>query len=341
MAMIKSTSIGVGPKIIQSEPEQPASSNVTSQPTVETQTPIQIKAANTSITAESQLAGVALRTQLQNQLQNENQWMNNPELKRFKLPDKSEASNWGYLPKTLTTGDGDDKVDIKMGSDGRVHVNVNGKEAWSGTTRQFQALTIDTGKGKDFVNNEVDGATIVTGDGNDEVWNTGLNVNINTGIDDDIVRGKGSHNVINTGDGKDSVSMVGDYNDINTGKGSDYVQFKGDSNRVNTGRSSDEVWGYGGNNTILTETGDDKVHMNYGDYIPENPKPNFIDTGAGNDVIENSTDGAIIRADSGNDVIGNLSRGTSIDTGSGSDVVNTAGTGVTVDGEEASGFIAD
>src|SRR5262249_10205791 len=149
VAMIKSASLGIGPKIVETNSEQPAANNVTTQTPVETQPSVQIKAANTSIDAESQMSSSALKEQLQNELTakmmdnqikcndvslkspltaNENQWKANPELKRFKLPDKSEASNWGYLPKTLATGDGDDKVDIKMGSDGRVHVNVNGKE---------------------------------------------------------------------------------------------------------------------------------------------------------------------------------------------------------------------
>ena len=110
---------------------------------------------------------------------------------------------------------------------------------------------------------------------------------------------------------------------------------------MNTGRGSDDVDGYGEGNTIYTESGDDKVQMKYGDIIPENPKSNFIDTGSGNDVVENWTDGATIKTDSGNDVIGNFSSGTSIETGSGSDLVETHGLDVTVDGEEAHGFVKD
>jgi hypothetical protein len=71
------------------------------------------------------------------------------------------------LSAAVFTGDGDDRVDIKMGSDGRVHVNVNGKEAWSGSTKQFAALTINTGGGKDTVTNSVAGAKINTGDQDD------------------------------------------------------------------------------------------------------------------------------------------------------------------------------
>lgn len=281
--MIKSAGIGIGPKIIQTqETERPPESNQPSQVAPETQPLAQIKAANTSIAAEYQMSTIALKNHLDSKLDaNSNQWNVNSNPKWAKPFEKSEATNWGYLPKTLSTGDGDDKVDIKMGSDGRVHVNVNGKEEWSGTPRQFQALTIDTGGGKDFVKNEVDGANIVTGIGNDEVWNTASNANIDTGADDDRVRAQGSHNVINTRDGKDSLSIAGDDNSINTGTGSDSLQFKGNSNRVNTGRGSDDVDGYGEGNTIYTESGDDKVDMKYGDYIPESPKPNFIDTGSG------------------------------------------------------------
>jgi hypothetical protein len=68
-----------------------------------------------------------------------------------------------YLPTTILTGDGNDTVDIRLGDDGRVHINVNGKEAWTGTQKEFQYVTIDTGGGKDVVANYVDGATIRTG----------------------------------------------------------------------------------------------------------------------------------------------------------------------------------
>jgi hypothetical protein len=94
------------------------------------------------------------------------------------------------IPKVLMTGDGDDKVDIQMGTDGRIHVKVNDQEAWSGTPEQFKYLTIDTGKGKDTVTNTVDGADIRTGEGNDIVKNTASGTSIETGdgIDGDRVK---------------------------------------------------------------------------------------------------------------------------------------------------------
>ena len=140
--MIKSAGIGIGPKIIQTqETERPPESNQPSQLAPETQPLTQIKAANTSIAAEYQMSTIALKNQLDSKLDaNSNHWNVNSNPKWTKPFEKSEASNWSYLPKTLSTGDGEDKVDIKMGSDGRVHVNVNGKEEWSGTPRQFLAI---------------------------------------------------------------------------------------------------------------------------------------------------------------------------------------------------------
>ena len=66
-----------------------------------------LTAANTSIRAESQLSAVALYSQLNNQLQ---------PVKRFeeKTVGKQDAKIFAYLPKTLFTGDGDDKVEINM-----------------------------------------------------------------------------------------------------------------------------------------------------------------------------------------------------------------------------------
>ena len=165
------------------------------------------------------------------------------------------------LPKTLLTGSGNDTVNINTGADGRVHVSVNDKEAWSGTQEEFQYLTIDTGDGDDVVNNNVSGANILTGKGMDTVVNRGNNSNINTGEGDDKVFNQNatvfyswfqkhtSHdlsqankNTIDTGEGNDEVHNEGSQNIIRTGSGNDLVTTTfGTYNKIDTGEGEDKV----------------------------------------------------------------------------------------------------
>lgn len=247
-------------------------------------------AANTSIRAESQLSATALYSQLNRQLlpvkeqstpqlryKNED----NQNLIHEKIAGKQDAKPWAYLPKTLSTGDGNDKVDISMGDDGRVHINVNGTEAWSGTLKQFQALTIDTGDGDDKVANTVDGANIITGNGDDLVISGANNVNISTGKGDDAVGVGGNNNYVNTGAGNDTVAASGDANTIYTESGDDSVRLSG------SGRSSYVNTGYGE------------------DYVANEANGSIIQTGGGNDSIQNFGSGVTIETGDGDDEVSN------------------------------------
>jgi hypothetical protein len=313
--MFKPIGIGTGSRIVQTpEEEQPSQqSSPTQVLPVDTPSLKQFK-SGTSLAAEYQMSNFALKSQLQNQLV-QNDSLQIKKLATPRLVDKNEASTGAYAPRWLYTGDGDDQVDIKMGSDGRVHVNVNGKEEWSGTPSQFQSLTIYTGAGNDTVKNEVDGATIFTASGQDVVWNKGSNVHIDTGTENDRVGSAGSNNVISTGRGEDIVQSVGNNNSISSGAHKDSVAVKGESNLVMSGSGDDTVDLYGGYNKVYTEDGNDQVDIRYGDTMPESPTPNYVDTGAGNDKVENRTDGSTIFTGSGNDTIMNSGRDVTIDLG--------------------------
>ncbi|HSE43166.1 MAG TPA: hypothetical protein VLH08_20580 [Acidobacteriota bacterium] len=161
----------------------------------------------------------------------------------------------------LFTGSGDDRVDIAMGSDNRVHVNVNGKEAWSGTLRQFQNLQIDTGAGNDSVNNTVSGAKISTGAGNDTVQNHASGTTIDTGIGNDVVTNQGDNNVINTGSDGDSVTSVGNSNKLDAGEGNDSITSIGNQNALMGGDGEDGMIIVGNRNLFDGGEGYDNANV--------------------------------------------------------------------------------
>ena len=84
------------------------------------------------------------------------------------------APRFRDLPELLTrteikTGSGDDTVEIRTASDGRIQVTVNGQEAWRGTAEEFKNVRIDTeGGGTEPVEQAViDAATPLGGLGVD------------------------------------------------------------------------------------------------------------------------------------------------------------------------------
>jgi hypothetical protein len=318
--MIKNIGIGIAPKII--ETNSPAE-KVTAQTEPPTESLPQIRSGNTSVVAELQMSTLALRSRLQNELLiNEsaklepsvltetmknpstslsldpNLWKESSNPKWTKLPDRNEASKKIVLDKTLSTGSGDDRVDIHMGADGLVHVIVNDKDAWIGTPEQFQSIVIDTGAGNDFVSNTVAGASIVTGTGTNEVTNyaSGVSIDASYGRDkissfgdkntftidnSDWLRSHGNynevkqevhsggigsniesygdHNLIQTGYGMDDVKSIGNFNEIHTGEHIDEIEVTGSGNRIYGGDDPDEIKVHGQFNYIYGEGGNDHI----------------------------------------------------------------------------------
>ena len=310
-----------------------------------------VSAANSSIRSEAMFSTMAMRSQLTQQLANNESMKSNPESLQniaqvdLKAPlTESQADqqinnkpeydqrkpltgrdpwNGALLPKTLFTGDGDDLVDIQQSSDGRVHVNVNGKEAWSGTVRQYQSLTINTGAGNDTVNihnmNYLVGTKLQTGDGNDVVNNQSSLTSIDTGAGNDTVNSNGDNNQINTGDGNDIVEITGDNNEIQTGDGADWVRLN--SERFTNG-GIDTYSGYA--NRVDTGAGNDSV-------LVEGPVGAAISTGDGDDYVDNKGSGSTIQTGDGNDWVENSGDYSKIATGGGNDRINqTSGEGTTI-----------
>lgn len=166
------------------------------------------------------------------------------------LTQKTFAEIVTAVQQRLDTGAGDDNVQIAFGDDGLVHVNVNGKDAWSGTVVQFQNLIIDTGDGDDIVTNYVDGAVIATGRGDDQVLNMSNGSEIHTESGDDRVLSSGNNNQITTGSGDDRLVSHGDLNILQTEGGEDAIWVHGDRNVIDTGSSNDGLSIEGEQNTV-------------------------------------------------------------------------------------------
>jgi hypothetical protein len=188
----------------------------------------------------------------------------------------------------ISTGNADDLVEITKGADNRIHVMVNGKEAWSGSPREFTRVRIETGQGNDTVINHVDGAVIDTGAGDDTVHNYGSHNLIITGsaagggfmasFDRDTVVSHGNDNTILTGFGDDRVTSTGDYNSIQTGDGIDTIRSTGHHNILDTGKGAmDGVLSAGNFNTIVSAS--DRANL------AVEGNSNTIRVGAGNHMI--------------------------------------------------------
>jgi hypothetical protein len=217
---------------------------------------------------EASNAGISHRDQLLNQ----QDYLQDPQISLFEETKRKVLDNASTpFLKSLYTGSGNDIVDISYGEhDELVHITVNGKEAWKGTTQEFSKLTIDTGDGNDIVTINVYGAKVVTGSGDDQVLAAGRHGYIDTGAGNDevvvaldqrdegknqiftgdgsdIVYLSGMSNKIDTGSGDDAVISTGSHNTISTGSGDDYIELRDGigANRVKTGEGDDQVKGYG------------------------------------------------------------------------------------------------
>jgi hypothetical protein len=286
------------PKILPAEvteiQESPAA-EIVQQETVPVKTRT-TSAANTSIRGEAMMSSLAWKSQLNKQLsQAEAERQVNDETTYIKPFDGEEANkNATFIkpfsredaiknaPKILRTGDGDDQILIRHGSDGLIHVNVNGKDTWSGSNEDFQKLVIDTGNGNDVVTKEVYNSTnILTGDGDDKVTSIGFNDFIETGFGNDTVNIWGSLNKVNTGEGDDSVKLRGVAPHF-------FAPYEASGNEVDTGGGNDRVElevsheGHGAQNRIQTGDGIDYVRLS------KNAEDNTVNTGAGDDIVDDS-----------------------------------------------------
>lgn len=203
----------------------------------------------------------------------------------------------------LTTGAGDDRVNVGQRDDGTLDVTVNG-EKFEMRLGETQELTIRAGAGDDVicvapnvtVNIVVDG-----GDGNDF---------IQTGAGDDRINGGAGNDTIFAGEGR---------NDIFGNSGNDTI--------------------HGGNgvNVVHGGDGDDTIHVGSGDnFIEGGAGHDTIHGGAGSNIISGGRGDDVIRSGSGNDVIYTGSGKNRVDTAGGDNVIHAQSVGDVINSAPAS-----
>ena len=203
----------------------------------------------------------------------------------------------------LTTGAGNDRVDVGQRDDGTLEVRVNG-EQYEMRLGESQELTIRAGAGDDVirvasnvkVNIVVDG-----GDGNDF---------IRTGAGDDRIDG---------GAGNDTISAGAGRNDVFGNSGNDRIYGGSGTDVLHGGDGDDQIRGGAGNDFIDGGAGNDSLHGGSGD--------NILAGGRGDDVI---------RSGSGNDVIYTGAGSNRVSTAGGENVIHAQSVGDLISSSAAS-----
>lgn len=208
--------------------------------TKETSTPPQNTPDKMTRVSEHQASGLHRQSQLEKQL---------PQNQPAKSQQASIQYSNGGRSVTVSTGSGDDNVDISMDKKGHVHVKVNDSDVDLGSREQIKEIKIDTGAGNDVVHNSVDGVDISTGKGNDTVINESNLSHIDTGEGRDNVKSRGSDNTIISGSDGDKIESRGDRNRIQGGGDGGSLTVQGDDNFIKT-KGSVTVQIEGSNNKV-------------------------------------------------------------------------------------------
>ncbi|QWF15371.1 M91 family zinc metallopeptidase [Lysobacter capsici] len=204
----------------------------------------------------------------------------------------------------ISTGAGDDRVNVDQRRNGVLDVNINGSR-YEITLAPGQELGLRTGDGNDVVmtrprvsvNMDVDGGagndTITTGAGRDRIDGGAGNDTIRSGDGRDDVFGNTGNDTIDAGRGNDVV-YGGDGNDrLLGGDGRDYIEGGKGNDRIDGGRGDDVLSGGLGDDNLVGGRGNDRVY-----------------TGAGADRVDNRSGNDAIYGQSGSDNI-TVARGAS------------------------------
>ena len=201
-------------------------------------------------------------------------------------------------------------------------LNINGKVV------ELEHRNVSLTNGDDKVLITRDNVSVFGDAGNDYIYNGnmfgnegGSLVSISGGVGNDTIENSGSFVTINGGAGKDFIDNYGDSVIISGDADNDEIHNgwigNGDSVTIDGGDGNDYIWNDGGSNvSINSGAGDDTI-----DNEGEN---STILAGDGNDYIWNDDDGsnASINAGAGNDSIENSGDDVTINAGAGDDSIN-------------------
>jgi Ca2+-binding RTX toxin-like protein len=188
-----------------------------------------------------------------------------------------EHGFFGQPTKTvIDAGKGDDLINIHTNPNGSVDVTING-EVHSFSAEEAKNLEVRGGKGNDTIvcTGEADQRSffgIPLGDNNP-------NLTIDGGKGDDFIMGSCGDDVIKGGKGNDFIMGCDGNDKIDGGKGNDFISGGKGNDQVHGGRGNDIIMGGDGNDHVYGDQGRDDVYGGKGrDWVQGGSKEqNFIE----------------------------------------------------------------
>ena len=262
-----------------------------------------------------------------------------------------DTINAGQGSDTVSGGTGNDSIEGGASPDGD---DLSGDEGDDTVRGGGGDDTIDGGEGDDVLDGGADDDIITGGDGNDSVIGGDGNDTIDTGIPGTPDAGfpaygpfpavaadadpNNDKDTVEAGEGDDLISTGDDADLISAGRGNDTVDAGIDDDTVDGGDGDDVIIGSEGNDSLFGGQGNDTIYggldPSFPDAVnipddgfgapfgpdpdPENNK-DFIDGGAGDDVIFGQDDDDTILGGTGNDTIDGGVDDDSISGGAGDD----------------------
>lgn len=190
----------------------------------------------------------------------------------FTLPPAATSTrvirDWENNRFTISTGDGDDEVEVRIDPDGQRYVIVDG-------------VRHDVPDGMKI--------TIVTGEGNDRVTvppGFSVNLTVIAGAGYDEVRTGGGRDRVLGGDGDDQVYAGAGADRVSGGRGADYLDGQQGNDVLFGGRGRDVLYGLAGNDRLLGGSSEDHLEGGAGaDLLLGGTGDDSVSGGRGNDTL--------------------------------------------------------
>jgi Ca2+-binding RTX toxin-like protein len=188
-----------------------------------------------------------------------------------------EPGLFGQSGKTvIDAGKGNDVINIHTNPNGSVDVTING-EKHSFSAAEAKNLEVRGGKGNDTIvcTGEADDISFCgfsLGDNNP-------NLTIDGGKGDDFIMGSCGDDVIKGGRGNDVIMGCDGNDQIQGGRGSDFIMGGHGNDQIHGGRGNDFVHGGDGNDKVYGDKGRDNVYGGQGkDWVQGGSKEqNFLE----------------------------------------------------------------
>jgi Ca2+-binding RTX toxin-like protein len=171
----------------------------------------------------------------------------------------------------ITGSSGHDDILLRKTSAGII-VGVNGhKQRFS--TRGVRRISIDAGRGNDFVDDRVNlPSTILGGAGNDVLLGSAADDSINGGSGRDSLNGNKGDDSINGGIGDDSLRGGAGDDSLDGGSGNDNLLGEAGDDSLNGGDGDDDLDGGIGTDHLLGGSGNDDNHDSTDALVDDSPE---------------------------------------------------------------------